>query len=132
MNTNSTINKASTTARSAADDGLAAADRAIDSTRNYANEKLEAAGEKVRDLRGTIDPAIERITGQAKDYAQRGLEAAHEARAKAQEQINRYADMTGRYVAEQPMKSVMIAAAAGAAIAALVVLASRSSSRSHY
>lgn len=131
MNTN--INKASTSARNLSDDALRSADKAVDTTRGYANDVLDAASEKVRDLRSSIDPTIERFTAQAKEYAQRGLDLASDTRSRAQEQLNRYADVTGRYVSEQPMKSVLIAAAAGAAIAALVVVAARSSSsRSHY
>jgi len=37
------------------------------------------------------------------------------------------ADVTGRYIADQPVRSVLVAAAAGAAITALIVLASRRS-----
>ncbi|RZL90643.1 MAG: hypothetical protein EOP82_14970, partial [Variovorax sp.] len=33
--------------------------------------------------------------------------------------------VTGRYIADQPVRSVLVAAAAGAAITALIVLASR-------
>ena len=33
--------------------------------------------------------------------------------------------MTGKYIADQPVRSVLVAAAAGAAITALIVLASR-------
>ena len=40
-------------------------------------------------------------------------------------QMSRYADVTGRYVSQQPVRSVLIAVAAGAAIAALVVAARR-------
>jgi ElaB/YqjD/DUF883 family membrane-anchored ribosome-binding protein len=40
--------------------------------------------------------------------------------------------VTGKYIADQPMRSVLIAAAAGAAITALIVLASRRSPRDDY
>ena len=56
---------------------------------------------------------------------QRGLEAASAAVRKAQRQIEQAAEVTGKYIADQPMRSVLVAAAAGAAITALIVLASR-------
>ena len=79
------------------------AEQAYDMTRNFADESLD----------------------QAQRFARRGLDAASEAGAKAQKTLTRYADSTGDYVANQPMKSVLIAAAAGAAIATLVLSARR-------
>ena len=63
----------------------------------------------------------------ASGLATKGVDAASEAALAAQKQLTRYADVTGRYVSQQPVKSVLIAVAAGAAIAALVVAARRRS-----
>ena len=57
---------------------------------------------------------------------QRGLDAASSTSARAQRRLEQAADRTGRYITDQPVRSVLIAAAAGAAITALIVLASRS------
>jgi ElaB/YqjD/DUF883 family membrane-anchored ribosome-binding protein len=120
MNTPSTKSLHSTSAASYVDEAINSADGALDSTRQLASHVMERAGERVRDLRYN-----------ARDFANRGLSAATDATALAQRQLSRYADVTGRYVSERPVKSVLIAVAAGAAIAALVVGARRrSSSRS--
>ena len=58
---------------------------------------------------------------------QRGLDAASTTSARAQRRIEAAADVTGRYISDQPVRSVLLAAAAGAAITALIVLASRRS-----
>lgn len=78
---------------------LKSAERAYDMTRNLADESLD----------------------QAQRLARHGLDAASDAGARAQKSLARYADSTGAYVAKQPIKSVLIAAAAGAAIATLLV-----------
>lgn len=97
-----------------ADEARVSAESALESTRQLASQVLERASEKVRDMRSG-----------ASTLATRGVDAASEAAALAQKQLSRYADVTGRYVSQQPVKSVLIAVAAGAAIAALVVAARR-------
>lgn len=103
-----------TGAASYADDALSTTESALDSTRQLASQMLERASDKARDLRAG-----------AGQLATRGVDAASEAAAAAQKQLSRYADVTGRYVSQQPVKSVLIAVAAGATIAALVAAARR-------
>lgn len=116
-------------ARALTADVLQSAEEAVESTRSYANHQLDRAHDKVRDLRGTVEPAIDRFAARAQDVATRGIHAASDASAKVHKQINHYAEATGRYVAEQPVKSVLIAAVAGAALAALVMSARRNHTR---
>ena len=67
------------------------------------------------------------------DFANRGMSAASESASVAQERLGRYASATGRYVTEQPVRSALIAAAVGAAVAAIVMVArSRRSNRYYY
>ena len=117
MNTPSTKSLRATTA-GYTDDTMNAAESAFDSTRQLASQVIERAGDKARELR----------LG-ARDFASKGLSAATDASAAAQKQLSRYADATGRYVSQQPVKSTLIAVAAGAAIAALVIAARRRNSR---
>ena len=89
-------------ARSLADEAAAAGGGVMDHTREFAAQALERAAAAVRDLReGVTD------TAQA-----------------AQRRMGRYADVTSRYVAEQPLKSALLAAAVGALVMA-AILASR-------
>ena len=77
---------------------------------------------RVRDLRYGVQ-----------DFANRGMSAASESALLAQERLGRYANATGRYVTEQPVKSALIAAAVGAAVAAIVMVArSRRANRYYY
>jgi ElaB/YqjD/DUF883 family membrane-anchored ribosome-binding protein len=93
---------------------------ALENTRQFATHAMEKAGETVRDLRYG-----------ASDLARKGAHTVSDATAAAQRQLGQYAQATGRYVSEQPVKSALIAAAVGAAVAALV-LAMRRNRREYY
>ena len=118
-------NNAANAARDISDDVVQRADKALESTRNFANDSIDKAGNKVRELRQDVDPLVEQITARAQELANRGIEYASDAKYKAQQRLSQYADATGRYVADQPVRSVLIAAATGAAIAALILIATR-------
>ena len=104
------------------------ADRAIDSTRNYANHALDVADEKMHSLRNGVQPALDKFSRKAGEYASQGMDMAVNAKDKARESLSHYSVATGRYVSDKPMQSVMIAAAVGAAVA-LLVLSSRNRNR---
>ena len=99
---------------------LQSADNAVVATRDYANHALDKAENKVRELRGDVDPLVEMLTTRAQKLARQSLDMAAEAKEKAQQSLSRYASATTHYVSEQPMRSVLIAAAVGAAVALLV------------
>lgn len=82
-----------------AEDPRGMAAHAMDTTREMAGTALERAGERMRDLRYGM-----------RDMASRGANSMGE-----------YAHATSRYVSEQPLKSALIAAAIGAAVAGLVL-----------
>jgi ElaB/YqjD/DUF883 family membrane-anchored ribosome-binding protein len=86
------------------------AGQALESTKEFANQAFEKAGEKVRDLRYS-----------AKELANKGASS-----------VGEYAQATTRYVAEQPLKSALIAAAVGAAVAALVLAMRRDRQQRYY
>ena len=85
------------------------AGQALDTTKEIAGNAIDAAGEKFRDLRYG-----------ARDLASRGAST-----------VGNYATATTRYVSDQPLKSALIAAGIGAAIAGLVIVLRRSN-RSYF
>ena len=102
-------------------DGLAnSADKAIDSTRNYANHALDVADEKIHSLNNGVKPALEKFSRKAEQYAHQGMDMAVNAKDKARESLSHYSAATTRYVADKPVQSVLIAAAVGAVVAILV------------
>ena len=48
-------------ARELSADVLQSAEEAVENTRNFANHQLDRAHEKLRDLRGNVEPAIDRL-----------------------------------------------------------------------
>ena len=102
-------------------DGLAnSADHAIDSGRNYANQALDMADEKIHSLRGSVQPAFDKLSRKAGEYAHQGMDMAAQAKDRARESLSQYSAATSRYVSDKPVQSVLIAAAVGAAVALLV------------
>lgn len=116
-----TTNKLKAGAASYADDAMGATGQALENTRQFANQAMEKAGEKVREMRYGV-----------KDLASTGATRVSDATAAAQKQIGQYAQATSRYVTEQPVKSALIAAAVGAAVAALVLAMRRSRDQRDY
>ena len=99
---------------------LDGASRSVDSTREYANDALDKAESKVRELRGQVDPMVDMLAAKAQKLARQSLDMASEAKHRAQQSLSQASAATGRYVSEQPLRSVLIAAAVGAAVAMLI------------
>jgi ElaB/YqjD/DUF883 family membrane-anchored ribosome-binding protein len=78
------------------------------------------ADEKIHTLRNSVQPALEKLSRKAEDYAQQGVEIAIQAKDRARESLAHYSAASSRYVADKPVQSVLIAAAVGAAVALLV------------
>ena len=106
--------------RNVSNELLQSADKAVVATRDYANHALDKAENKVRELRGDVDPLVDMLASKAQKLARQSLDMAAEAKDKAQQSLSRYASATTHYVAEQPMRSVLIAAGVGAVVALLV------------
>jgi len=130
--TNKTTSDAVTGMRHSTDEALQGSERAIHSTRAYANDALEKAEGKVRELRGSVDPMVDMLATKAQKLARQSMDMAAEAKDRAQQSLSRAADMTQRYVSQQPVRSMVIAAAVGAGIALLVSMAVTKSDRDTY
>lgn len=109
-------------ASSAADRAAETADSALKATRRMANQGLDSLESNVDAARDTIQPAIARLATQAESLARRGLDAMRDSAGQVRERAQTMGDVTVRYVKDEPVKSVLIAAAAGAAVMALVSL----------
>ena len=118
--------------RQTSDDLRDGAGRAMDSTRSYANDALEQAEGKVRELRGSVDPMVEMLASKAQKLARQSLDMAAEAKDRAQQSLTRAADVTTRYVSEQPMRSVLIAAAVGATVAIMISMTRNKRNNNQY
>ena len=105
--------------RQASDDFLQAAGKTLESGREQANNALDKAESKVRELRGNVDPMVDMLASKAQKLARHSLDLASEAKERAAQSLKRAADVTTRCVSEPPEHSSMIAAGVGAAVALL-------------
>ena len=82
----------------------------LENTRRLASEALERASTTVKEMRSGVH-----------DAASRGMSAVTDRASAARGYVGEYARSGTRYVAENPLKSALIAAAVGAAVAGLVL-----------
>lgn len=76
-----------------------------------------------------VKDSVDEMKSTAQSYIDRGTNAVREGSAKLKDSVNQLSNRTAEYVAEQPVKSVLMAAAAGAAIAMLASLMTSHRSR---
>ena len=74
-------------------------------------------------------PLMHRATEQAGALAERGVHAVQDSAQHLRDNALRASDSTVRYIRNEPVKAVLIAAAAGATLMALVSLLVRSRDR---
>ena len=80
----------------------------------------------MQDLRQQAAPFIARATTQASDLAHRGTEAVRETTQQLRERALRASDNTVNYIREEPVKSMLIAAAVAMVLFLLSFLANSS------
>jgi ElaB/YqjD/DUF883 family membrane-anchored ribosome-binding protein len=117
---------AQTTATDLADQAANKADLALKSTRRVANDALDSLESSVDSLRETVPNAFTRAAAQVEEITRRGLDRAKDASVGVRDQVYRASDRTVGYIKDEPVKSVLIAAATGASVALLVGWALRS------
>lgn len=82
----------------------------------------QAAEDAVRQAHERVTPAAVRLASQAEDLAQRGLDVMRDGSQRLRERASDATDRGVRYVQEEPIKAVLIAAAAGAALTVIAQL----------
>lgn len=108
-------------------------ENAVDTAHDAAQDALSSVSTKLDSLHDQAKPAVDRVVARGQELAQNAIAGTREAGDRAKKAALSYANACESYVSEQPMKSVAIAAAAGAAIAALILLSrDRSNQRARY
>ena len=111
------------------DQAALAADGAIRSTQHLANSALDSLAGAVQEVRHDVTPLFDRASEQASALAQRGVNAVRDSSLRLRDGAVQAKDGAVLYIKDEPLKSMLIAAAAGAALMALVGLLSRSRDR---
>ena len=90
--------------------------------KSFVTDKLDAMYDQAK-------PMVDRVASRAHDMTDSAIASTRQAGERVKKTAAEYAGACETYVSEQPMRSVAIAAAAGATIAALILL-SRNGSKS--
>lgn len=123
--TNDAVNKVADTARNVTEGALDGAQHAVKATREAAESTMSKAEESVKEWREGVDPVISDLAAKAQALAEKSINYCAHTGTRLREQMEDYTDATTRYVRDQPGKSVLIAAAAGAAFALVTMALSR-------
>jgi ElaB/YqjD/DUF883 family membrane-anchored ribosome-binding protein len=110
----------------AADPGSSSMEHAIDATQRVANQALDGLAGSVQSLRRDTVPALSRAASEASAMAERSLQALRQRSREIQKQARRASDSTADTIRREPIKSVLIAAAAGATLMAFLAMWRRS------
>jgi ElaB/YqjD/DUF883 family membrane-anchored ribosome-binding protein len=108
------------------DDLAGATDRAAGNAQRTVENAADALSSKIQDVRDQAAPLINRVSQQAEAAAKRGIEAVRDSSAQLRERAQKATDTTVAYVKDEPVKSMLIAAATGALLMGLVSLMGRS------
>lgn len=104
------------------DQAAQSAEQAIAATRRRVNEAIDGLADSVEGLRGSAAPAFGRMADEAGALARGSVDAVRDGSQRLLERARRSGGDTVDYIRHEPVKSVLIAAATGAALMALVQL----------
>lgn len=107
----------------------AAADRVqsgIRSTDHAANKMLDKAGDKVDELKSDAAPLLDKVNDQAQKLIQQGREVYNDTAKKVRDRAVDVSDVAVGYTKDEPIKAMLIAAAAGALLMGLMSMMARS------
>jgi ElaB/YqjD/DUF883 family membrane-anchored ribosome-binding protein len=93
---------------------------------NLVDQALDGLAGTVHGLRQQAEPMVDRVADRASALARHGMDAVREGTHELGERAHRVANGTRSYVQEEPVKSLLIAAATGAALMALLSYLDRS------
>lgn len=100
-------------------------EQAIRKTQHSANAAFDAMADGVTHIGEAAPRAIETAATRVEELTRRGIESVLRARDEARAQVERAGDATAIRIREQPLKSMLLAAAAGALLALLMGSRSR-------
>lgn len=96
------------------------AEHGIDATRALANGVLDRADARVQGLRDDLPPAIEALSERVQTLAGQTQALAARTREQARQGLDQAVERASAHVAEKPLQSMALAAAAGALLAFLL------------
>jgi len=108
-----------------ADGAAASADNAIHRTQMLANSALDNLADSANSLRAGMEPMVDRASVRISELAHQGADLVRHRSQQLRDSADAASARTRGYIVDQPVKAVLIAAAAGAAIVGLLSLFSQ-------
>ncbi|MCV2360600.1 hypothetical protein LNV08_16625 [Paucibacter sp. TC2R-5] len=118
-------NKTSIPSNSSMDHAGSAAEQALHATQVLAQEALDGLAGGVQELRDQASPILHQASDRASNFAHNTVDALRDQSMRLRDQAARAGANTTHYIRAEPVKSVLMAAATGAALMALVSLLNR-------
>ncbi|MDD4942648.1 hypothetical protein [Rhodoferax sp.] len=118
------LKKTVDTPTSLMDDAAETAQQAIKTTQQAASDALDTLTDALQNLSHQALPMAERAQAQASALAKRGLDGVLDTTHHMRRTAEQASESTVAYIKHDPVKSVLIAAATGAALMALISLVS--------
>jgi ElaB/YqjD/DUF883 family membrane-anchored ribosome-binding protein len=111
--------------QAAAQQGAEQVEKVVEGTREATDKALSEVQERMKDVQQDMPGLISRAVAQAEEFTRKAMEQARDVSGDVRERVGRASDTTVAYIRQEPVKSVLMAAAAGAAITALAMTISR-------
>jgi len=108
-----------------------AAERSMRSIQSTTQQGLDRMVGELEDAQAQTSSAIKQLTREAESLRHRGMDAVRESSHQLREKSAHMRDATTTYIQHEPLKSMLMAAAVGAALMGLVTLLNRSGDRRH-
>lgn len=102
------------------------AQAAVEDIDRAAQEAHHRLADETHHLAERAKPMIDRLAQKAETLAHRGIDSARDGSQHLRDKALRATDSTVNYIKDEPVKSIFIAAATGAALMALISLLGRS------
>ena len=98
----------------------------IGSMQGAANKAFEHASDTVDELKDHAAPLLDKVGEQAQKLMQQGRQVFSDTSREARDKVLQASDLAVDYAKEEPIKALLIAAAAGALLMGLVSMMARS------
>ena len=98
------------------------ADQAMTASQQAANDALDNLAQAIHDLRRQATPLLDQASRRVNVMVHRGIDSVRESSHQLRIKAEHASENTVSYIQHEPVKSVLIAAATGAALMALISL----------
>jgi ElaB/YqjD/DUF883 family membrane-anchored ribosome-binding protein len=113
------------------DEAARQAHNGVNAGQRYAHDAVERIAGTAQELGEQVRPAVNRLTARAEDLARQGSNWVKHGSERVRTQAVKASDRTVGYVRDEPVRSVLMAAAAGALLYAVIRALGSSSSHRH-